>query len=122
MSSAGDDLRVRVAAQLEAWAAPGGPLALTGDRTTVAVADYYHRGNPTEVRRQFRNDVEQRFLALNRSVRQEGKAALLTAGPPGAGKSSALDRLGLAGEGWRRLDADVVKEFLVADAAGVGPL
>jgi len=49
------------------------------------------------------------------SQRGQGEAALLTAGVPGAGKSRAIDQLGVVGEGWRRLDADVVKDYLIED-------
>ena len=120
MSPAEDELRARVAAQLEALAGSDGPLATNSPRSTVAVAANYHRGQATVHRRAFRAEVKAAFRARQTSVRREGKAALLTAGPPGAGKSSALDRLGLADDGWRRLDADILKTFIVEDAARSG--
>lgn len=120
MSPAGDELRARVAAQLESLAGPDGELATNSPRATVAAAVNYHRGRPTPDREAFRAEVKAAFLDRQRSVRREGKAALLTAGPPGAGKSSALDQLGLTDDGWRRLDADVVKDFIVDDAARSG--
>jgi hypothetical protein len=45
---------------------------------------------------------------------------LLTAGVPGAGKSRAVDQLGVVDDGWRRLDADVVKDYLIEDLVGGG--
>jgi len=54
-------------------------------------------------------------LARQPNVVREGRAALLTAGVPGAGKSRAVERLGVVDEGWRRLDADVVKDYLIED-------
>jgi len=45
---------------------------------------------------------------------------LLTAGVPGAGKSSVVSQLGLVDEGWRRLDADVVKDYLLEDLVVTG--
>lgn len=120
MSPAGDELRARVAAELEALAGPGGELSTNSPRATVAAAVNYHRGRPTVEREDFRAEVKAAFLGRQRSVRREGKAALLTAGPPGAGKSSALNQFGLTDDGWRRLDADVLKEFIVDDAARSG--
>lgn len=46
-----------------------------------------------------------RYLARQCAVIREGRAALLTAGVPGAGKSSVVSQLGLVDEVWRRLDA-----------------
>jgi len=117
-----DELPARVAGELDSLAGPAGPLAVNGPRATVAVAvaANYHRGTPTPERVRFRGEVVARFLDRQRSVRCDGKAALLTAGPPGAGKSSALDRLGLTDDGWRRLDADVLKTFVVEEAARSG--
>lgn len=89
-----------------------------GPRATAAAN--YHRGQPTPERRRFYRDVTARFLDRQQSVLLEGKAAVMTAGPPGAGKSSALAQMGFAAEGWRRLDADVLKEFIVDDAARSG--
>ena len=46
--------------------------------------------------------------------------ALATAGPPGVGKSSSIDRRHLAGQGWRVLDADIIKDYLLRDAIEQG--
>jgi len=59
--------------------------------------------------------MAERYLARQSAVTREGRAALLTAGVPGAGKSSVVSQLGLVNEGWRRLDADVVKDYLLED-------
>lgn len=46
--------------------------------------------------------------------------ALATAGPPAAGKSSSIERRALAGQGWRVIDADRVKDHLLRDALEQG--
>lgn len=46
----------------------------------------------------------------------DGLAALVTAGPPGAGKSTLVRNLHLAGEGWRVIDADDIKVRLLRTA------
>ncbi|WP_371726287.1 zeta toxin family protein [Mycobacterium sp. DBP42] len=45
--------------------------------------------------------------------------AVITAGAPGAGKSRALDAvLGASGTGYRRLDADIAKDYILHLASG----
>jgi hypothetical protein len=58
--------------------------------------------------------IEQ-YLARQSGVLLEGFAAVVTAGPPGAGKTSRLCEEGYDEE-WRRIDPDIFKEMLVADA------
>jgi adenylate kinase family enzyme len=48
-----------------------------------------------------------------RAIKTDGRAALVTAGPPGAGKSTLVEKLDLAGDGWRVIDADVIKVRLL---------
>lgn len=45
-------------------------------------------------------------------IEKDGLAALVTAGPPGAGKSTLVTELHLA-DGWRRIDADDIKVRLL---------
>lgn len=112
--------RSAVAAQLEELTAPGGALFGGGRDTAKLPVNYTWAGYPTRVRRQLRRRVIDEYLSLQTGVPREGAAALLTAGPPGAGKTTALDRLGSAVSGWRRLDADLVKEYLIIDAVASG--
>jgi len=121
VTAAASGARALVAGQLERLAAVGGPLASSSARDTMELAQHYTPGGlPTRARRRFRRDVLASYLDRQPEVPREGKAALLTAGPPGAGKSTALDELGLVMQGWRRLDADVVKDYLVADIVRSG--
>jgi hypothetical protein len=114
-------VRAVVAAQLEELTAAGGALSSSGPRATIRLSDNYTAGgHPSRRRRRLRREVIARYLARRRDVRRESRVALLTAGPPGAGKTTALNDLGLATRGWRRLDADVVKEYLVEDAVQSG--
>lgn len=53
-------------------------------------------------------------------VFNQGKAVIVTAGPPGAGKSSVLDELSL--EGYRRIDPDQIKDVLLEEAERNGLL
>ncbi|MDV6278182.1 hypothetical protein R3Q06_32475 [Rhodococcus erythropolis] len=59
--------------------------------------------------------AEQTDIAVGRQF-----LALATAGPPAAGKSSSVERRALAGQGWRVLDADRVKDHLLRDALEQG--
>jgi predicted kinase len=47
-------------------------------------------------------------------IEKDGLAALVTAGPPGAGKSTLVTEMRLA-DGWRRIDADDIKVRLLQD-------
>lgn len=99
-----------VAADLEAWCRPGGILDKDGPRASI------HLFDPV-ARRRTRDAIVDAYLAEQTDVgigRQF--LALATAGPPGVGKSSSIDRRHLAGQGWRVLDADKVKDHLLRDA------
>lgn len=119
--SASDAARSLVAAQLEALTAGGQPLSGGGHRATVNLAENYTpAGHATRTRRELRRQVIARYLARQNTVARGGVAALLTAGPPGAGKTTALGGLGLATPDWRLLDADLIKDYLVDDAVNSG--
>nr|WP_221220615.1 zeta toxin family protein [Mycolicibacterium sp. BK634] len=106
-------MRNEVAQQLIALAAPGQPLHADSDRRTVILyaADRTRAG----VRKQIVN----RYLDLA-SPRQDGRSAIITAGPPGAGKSTTLSTEIPDLDDYRILDADVVKEYLIEQAMADG--
>lgn len=112
-------LRARVAAQLDRmlWSAD---LDARGPRASVMIAANYRHGARTPARERLWSGMAERYLARQSAVIREGRAALLTAGVPGAGKSSVVSQLGLVDEGWRRLDADVVKDYLLEDLVVTG--
>jgi hypothetical protein len=62
--------------------------------------------------------VTQQYRAQQQDVLTGGRAAIITAGVPGAGKSSALDAIAA---GYRRIDPDKIKDILLAhlDTAGL---
>ncbi len=120
MVGGADDLRERVAAELTERLAYDGPLSPSGARSTVMAPQNFRHGAVTPARLKLWQDLRSRYLARQPNVVREGRAALLTAGVPGAGKSRAVDRLGVVDQGWRRLDADVVKDYVVEDLVRAG--
>ncbi len=120
MVGGADDLREHVAAELTELLAYDGPLAPSGARSTVMAPQNFRHGDVTPARRELWRELRGRYLARQPNVVMEGRAALLTAGVPGAGKSRAVERLGVVDEGWRRLDADVVKDYLIEDLVAGG--
>ncbi len=120
MVGGADDLRARVAAELTDLLAYDGPLSPSGSRSTMMAPQNFRHGDVTPARRELRQELRGRYLARQPNVVMEGQAALLTAGVPGAGRSRAVERLGVVDEGWRRLDADVVKDYLLEDLVGGG--
>lgn len=120
MTDYDDELRSRVAGQLDYEFSPTGPLAANGPRASIRIAANYRRAERTTARDRLWSQMTDRYLARQPDVAREGRAALLTAGVPGAGKSRAVDQLGDVDEGWRRLDADVVKDYLIEDLVAGG--
>ncbi len=51
---------------------------------------------------------------------QDGRSAIVTAGPPAAGKSTALHAEIVGLDTYRILDADIVKEYLIEQALDDG--
>jgi hypothetical protein len=51
---------------------------------------------------------------------EDGRSAIITAGPPGVGKSTALHALVVDLDTYRVLDADIVKEYLIERAVADG--
>lgn len=108
------DPAVAVAAELEQCCRSGGPLDKNGPRASVRLFDPVSR-------RRTRDDIVEAYLADQTDVNVGRQLlALATAGPPGAGKTSSIDRRHLAGQGWRVLDADVVKDHLLRNAISAG--
>ncbi len=99
--------RDRVHAELTALLGPGGPLAAAPG----ALADF------------FTDEIQRQILFEYREQRPdaptEGRAVIVTAGPPGAGKSTTLSRVL---DGHRRIDPDEIKDLLLARAEAKGLL
>lgn len=106
--------RDAVAAQLAALSAPDAPLNTDSPRNTT-------RLYATLIsRRVFRKTVIDRYLDSDPTPPREGRSALITAGPPGAGKSTLLSRQIADLHDYRRLDADIVKDYLIRQALSDG--
>ncbi|MEE3755288.1 zeta toxin family protein [Mycobacterium intracellulare] len=108
-------LRDAVAAQLARLTAVGGPLATDSPRAT-------HRVFEDDPRRaQVRKRIVADYLAGTGSPVRDGASAVITAGAAGAGKSTAVNAvLGASAADYRRLDADLAKDFLLVDAVDSG--
>ncbi|MEO8528822.1 MAG: zeta toxin family protein [Pseudolysinimonas sp.] len=104
-------LRAAVAHELERMCAPGGALDPLGPRSSVA-------GDRAVVMRRAL-DVATEFLALQTHVEVGGLMAIVTAGPPGAGKSTWLEHEGRV-NGYRVIDPDVIKDALLRSLATHG--
>lgn len=96
--------RDEVAEKLESWSREGGVLAHGGPNATVNLYQHDVR------RRHVLRSVFDRFMGLQDYVEFEGACAVVTAGPPGAGKSTLSAEVGY---GYRRIDADVIKDMLI---------
>ncbi|MBW9110643.1 zeta toxin family protein [Microbacterium ureisolvens] len=103
-----DPIAQDVARELEALA-KGGAHDAGGPRAT------FHLYSLTEqVRRAA--EVVPAYLERDPDVGRDGQAAIVTAGPPGAGKTTALESAGLLSGSFRNIDADVVKDMLIERA------
>lgn len=102
-------LRGAVAAQLIAMSAPGNLLHTNADHNT----DIRYTGEIT--RSKFRKRVIGEYLDRQTPSRG-GYSAIVTAGAPGAGKSTALREYGADLAGFRVLDPDIVKDYLIEQA------
>ncbi|TSD40285.1 hypothetical protein FFI94_031475 [Rhodococcus sp. KBS0724] len=108
------ELLEAVAAQLEAWCIPGQPLDKNGPRSSTRARDALSRSRT-------RMNIVEMYLSEQTDVAVGRQfLALATAGPPAAGKSSSIERRELAGQGWRVVDADRVKDYLLRDALDQG--
>lgn len=105
-------LRDTVAAQLIALSTPGQPLHADSDRRTFLL----YAG---DVGRQL---VQKNIIEMYRARMSpaEGRTAVITAGPPGAGKTTALIAQVADLDTYRDLDADTIKEYLIEQALNDG--
>ncbi|MYV31328.1 AAA family ATPase [Rhodococcus sp. DSM 6344] len=104
-----DPLRGECAAQLSELAAHGGPLHRDSPRTTeLLYTDDLDR-------RDFQAEVVEQYLARAEPAR-EARSAVLTAGAPGAGKSTSLSEHVDEIEGYRQIDSDDIKDYLLKQA------
>lgn len=100
-------VRDLVHSQLTELLKPGGPLAQAPSTLTT----FFTEAVQDEIVDLYRNSVP--------SAPAQGHAAIITAGPPGAGKSTSLaGRLG----SYRRIDPDEIKDLLLARALQEGLL
>lgn len=111
---------------LEQLGAPGGPLAADTSRSTVHNAGWFRDGiRPSAERRAAHREIRTAFRAQRPNVKRDRRAIVL-AGPPGAGKSSARAKLiadlGSSEQDWRDLNADDFKDHLLLRAQRDGTL
>lgn len=106
----------RVEDELNALTAPGGELYRHSALATLLPEGDIH---PDRLRFQ-RRLLDELIDEGKGDVETDGLAALITAGPPGAGKSTLVRNLRLAGEGWRVIDSDDIKVRLLRAAVQDG--
>lgn len=92
--------------------------SLGGRGSKFETCTYYSKTD--HGRRRFQTEVLDLYMSDGASVGKDGLAAILTAGPPGAGKSTSLAGLGEDLTGYRRLDADLIKDHLLEKAVEDG--
>ncbi|MCT1354047.1 zeta toxin family protein [Gordonia sp. p3-SID1431] len=109
--SADDELRNAVAAELAALTAHGGPAGTWSSRATAQqFAD-------DPLRARVRKDIITDYLVDELAPGGGVREAVITAGVPGAGKSTAVNAiLGADASQYRRVDADEIKDALLEDA------
>lgn len=116
----------RRAEVLEHLSADGGPLTSTAPTATINNPAFYGRtGLPTPQRRRVQREILQKYQDQYPRV-EAARQAIVMAGPPGAGKSTALESVitatGISREKWIPLDADEVKKLLLDQAQADGTL
>lgn len=111
----GEQIRAETAAALDELCEPGSVLAASGNRASFVLYANDAR------RRRTKDAIVDAYLAEQNDVERGGRLAVVaTAGVPAAGKSTAIEYRGLAGKGWRVLDADRIKDYLIEDALTCG--
>lgn len=108
------DLRAQVAAQLTALSAFGAPLHRDSDQSTARL---YRRGDLGRARFQ-KNTIDWYLSQAN--PRLGGRTAIVTAGPPGAGKSALLRARIADLDEYRIIDADIIKDHIIRQAIADG--
>lgn len=107
-------LRDEVAAQLSALTAADAIAGLRSARTTHR----FYAADPR--RRQIRQGIIDRYLDTSGNPGCDGQSVIITAGVPGAGKSTAVTAQVPDPESYRELDADIVKDYLLEQAVADG--
>lgn len=104
-------------AELNALTSPGARLHRN---SLLATFDPKIPAAPNRIR--FQRRLLDEFLAEGEGdVEKDGLAAVvITAGPPGAGKSTLIQGMDIAGPGWRVIDADAIKVKLLEVAVQDG--
>ena len=108
-------------ATLERLGADGGPLTVESETATTQNPEWFNvrRGEPRQNRRRLHNEILARFIESHPEVRRDKKAIVL-AGPPGVGKTTAQDALIQATrtqkEHWLPINADDFKDELLQQA------
>lgn len=103
----------KVADELEDLASATGPIRADHARSTINLY--------TASERVWRaSEVAEVYLDLQRGVESDGRAAIVTAGPPGAGKTTTLENEGLLSGDFRNIDPDIIKEMLLERAVTDG--
>lgn len=92
---------------------PGSLLHKDSNRSTASLY-----GATDRPRRNFHRELLEKYTADAADLGKDGSAALITAGPPGAGKSTEVAKLGLTG--YRVIDPDEIKERLLEKACADG--
>lgn len=94
---------------------PGGVL----DPRQARLSGVAATGAASFERAVIRERLVETYLRREPTALQLGFAAVITAGPPGAGKSVAVGGSYPSAE-WRAIDADVVKDLILVDEIAVG--
>jgi predicted kinase len=125
VSVSGPDAQ-RHAARLQELSRPGGPLAADTRYASVRnTAWFTANGRPRSERRQLHARLLEQWRDAAPDVARD-RQALLLAGPPGAGKSTAQNELahtlGVPLERWRVINSDDFKDLLLETALADGSI
>lgn len=113
--STSPDLRADVADQLTKLSARGASLHPDSSEATENRYLINDAG-----RRRFHNTTIDWYLGLQDDPRSDGRTAVISAGPPGAGKSTALRQLIPDLDEFRIIDADIIKDHIIKQALADG--
>lgn len=107
--SGGDSHRFEVADQLTRWSASGGQL----HRDAIDCTDSLYSTDVDRLR-YHRDVIEEHLARANPSC--DARSAIVTAGPPGAGKSTAVRVSVVDLDEYRIIDSDEIKDDLIRKA------